>query len=131
MMRLKFDRKVMAIFGLMALTTSTVVGVVMLHQNSGLAQTNCACVPSEAQPQRGQKARSSGNFSTQGCSSTLIWNLPNGVSVDIMQDVSGGKDRRFYKVSNGNRMQNPDKRSLYIANPHGAQEGFQVCAFNT
>lgn len=126
-----FLNKLKKVIALLGLTALTILGVVMLHPNSTLAQTDCACVQSEAQPQHGQKARSSGNFSTQGCSSTLIWNLPDGVSVDIAQDVSGRKDPTFYKVSNGDRRQNPNKRSLYIANPHGAQKGFQVCALNT
>lgn len=132
-MFLKFNQKVIALLSLTALTIPIGVGVVMQHPNSALAQerTICSCIRSEAQPQRGQKARSSGNFSTEGCSTTLVWELPDGINVDIAQDISGGKDRGFYRVSNGVRRQNPNKRSLYIANPHGAQQGFQVCAINT
>ncbi|MFH7029190.1 MAG: hypothetical protein ACHBN1_28305 [Heteroscytonema crispum UTEX LB 1556] len=93
---------------------------------------SCACITSEAQPQRGQKNRSSGNFSTQGCTTTLRWSAPDGVSFNVMRDVSGGKDPvELQNVTNGSSTQNPNQRSLYIANPKGANKGFQVCAENT
>lgn len=131
-MFLKFTQKVKAILSLMVLTTLTVVGVVMLPNTSALAQTvsNCACVTSEAQPQVGQEARSSGNFSTQGCTTSIKWSLPSGINVDIAEDVSGGSDPTLFNVSNDAITQNPDKRDIYIANPKGAQKSFEVCALN-
>ena len=131
-MFLKFTQKVKAILSLMVLTTLTVVGVVMLPNTSALAQTvsTCACITSEAQPQNGQKARSSGNFSTQGCTTTIQWSLPGGIKVDIKEDISGGKDPTLFNVSNEAKKQNPNKRDIYIANPKGAQKSFEVCALN-
>ncbi|MBR8839982.1 MAG: hypothetical protein DSM106950_39790 [Stigonema ocellatum SAG 48.90 = DSM 106950] len=106
--------------------------VVTLPVTPVLAQQgSCACINSEAQPQRGQKSRSSGNFSTQGCPTTLRWSGPDGVTFDVMRDVSGGKDKlEIRNVTNGSSSQNPNQRNLYIANPHGAQKGFKVCANN-
>jgi hypothetical protein len=127
-MFLKLTQRVGALASLMALGMLTVDGVVRTSPSSAETVVPCACVQSEAQPQNGQKARSSGNFSTQGCSTTLYWQIPQGVSVDIKQDVSGGKDPTHFRVQMGARTQNPNQRSLYIANPRGAQAGFMACA---
>jgi hypothetical protein len=130
-MFLKLTQRVGSLASLMALGMLTVDGVVRTSPSSAQTSRLCTCVQSEAQPQNGQKARSSGNFSTQGCSTTLSWLLPTGISVDIKQDVSGGKDpTHFRRVQSGTRTRNPNKRSLYIANPRGARAGFRVCAFS-
>ncbi|MDZ8223707.1 hypothetical protein [Nostoc sp. ChiVER01] len=129
-MFLKFNQKIVLVLSLMGLITLIVMGVVILPSNSALALSNCACVTSEAQPQIGQSTRSSGNFSTQGCTTSLKWELPDGINVDIIQDVSGGRDRGWYNVSNDTTKQNPNQRSLYIGNPKGANKPFQVCALN-
>jgi hypothetical protein len=131
-MFLKFNKKV-AIFSSMALIFLPVVGVVTLPNSSALAEPGiCSCISSEAQPQQGQKNRSSGNFSTEGCTTTLKWTAPKGVSFKVMRDVSGGTDPViFTNVNNNTRTQNPKQRSLYIANPVGARKGFRVCARNT
>jgi hypothetical protein len=127
-MFLKLTQRVGSLASLMALGMLTVDGVVRTSPSSAQTGKPCACVQSEAQPQNGQKARSSGNFSTQGCSTTLSWVVPTGISVDIKQDVSGGKDPTHFRVQSGTRTRNPNKRSLYIANPRGARAGFRVCA---
>jgi hypothetical protein len=125
---MKFNQLLIGIFSFTALTA---LSVVMLPVTSA-APGRCACISSEAQPQRGQKNRSSGNFSTQGCTTTLRWSAPKGVSFNVMRDVSGGKDPvELPNISNGSSTQNPNQRSLYIANPKGAQKGFEVCANNT
>ncbi|WP_228061778.1 hypothetical protein [[Phormidium] sp. LEGE 05292] len=131
-MFLKFNQKI-AILSSMPLIFLPVVGIVTLPHFSALAQNGiCACASSEAQPQRGQRNRSSGNFSTQGCTTTLSWNAPKGVSFNVMRDVSGGRDPvELSNVARGTRTQNPNQRSLYIANPKGARGGFRVCARNT
>jgi hypothetical protein len=133
-MFLNFYQKA-AILSSMPLIFLPVIGVVNLPYSSAFAQDRggvCACIQSEAQPQRGQKNRSSGNFSTQGCTTTLDWDAPEGISFNVMRDVSGGRDP--VEISNANnkiRTQNPNQRSLYIANPRGAKEGFRACARNT
>jgi hypothetical protein len=107
---------------------------VTLPNSSALAETGrvCTCISSEAQPQRGQKNRSSGNFSTEGCTTTLHWTAPRGVHFKVMRDVSGGVDPVIFgHVDNNTRTRNVEQRSLYIANPAGARRGFRVCARNT
>lgn len=105
--------------------------IVMLPIGSASADT-CACVTSGSQPLKGQTNRSSGNFSTQGCSFDLRWTAPNNVSFKVMQDISGGFDPvKLRNVNNGSKTRNPDKRSLYIANPKGASDSFTVCAEKT
>lgn len=121
-----------SLVSLMTLGILTVDGVVMRPNTSALAQelSTCACVTSEAQPQRGQKHRSSGNFSTQGCTTSIQWSLPANIKIDIKEDISGGRDPNFYSLSNGAIKQNLNKRDIYIANPQGAQKSFEVCALN-
>ena len=126
----QLKKKVKLIVSTMILMVLTVAAVVGLSNNSALADTTCACVTSEAQPQNGQKTRSSGNFSTQGCTSTLSWILPPNINVGIYRDVSGGKDQFKYDVNNGVRTQNTNLRNLYTGNPRGANSPFQVCALN-
>lgn len=126
---MKLNQLVIGIPSFIVLALSSVV---TLHITPALAQSrSCACINSEAQPQRGQKNRSSGNFSSQGCSTSLRWSSPDGVSFNVMRDVSGGKDPvELSNVTNGSITPNPNQRSLYIANPRGAQTGFRACANN-
>lgn len=91
-----------------------------------------ASVRSEGQPQNGQKHRSSGNFSTQNAVSgfnKFCWvvsntNVPNSVKFDVKQDKSFGSDpTKYSNVVNGSVTTTTEKRSLYIANPKGANSG--------
>jgi hypothetical protein len=126
----QLKKKVKLIVSTITLMVLIVIGVVVLPSYPALADVNCACVTSEAQPQNGQKTRSSGNFSTQGCTTTLAWIVPPNVTVGIYRDVSGGKDQFKYDVTNGVRTQNTNLRNLYAGNPRAANSPFQVCALN-
>lgn len=125
---MKLNRLLLGVFSLTALTASSMVMPPVTSAAPGI----CTCITSEAQPQREQKSRSSGNFSTQGCTTTLKWTSPTGVSFAVVQDVSAGKDRvQIATATNGSRTQNPNQRNLYIASPNGARSAFRVCANNT
>jgi hypothetical protein len=125
---MKLNQLLTVIFSFTSLTPLLVVTLPVAPASAN----SCACITSEAQPQRNQKNRSSGNFSTQGCTTTLRWSAPDGVRFNVMRDVSRGKDPvELRNVSNGLSIQNPSQRSLYIANPNGANKAFQVCANNT
>ncbi|WP_375514662.1 hypothetical protein [uncultured Nostoc sp.] len=126
----QLKQKIKSIVSTIILMVLIITGMVVLPNNSALADTNCACVTSEAQPQNGQKTRSSGNFSTQGCTSTVSWILPPNVTLGIYRDVSGGKDKFVYDINNGVRTPNSNLRNLYAGNPRGANSPFQVCALN-
>jgi hypothetical protein len=122
---MKFNQLLTAIFSFTALS------VVMQPPTPAFAQSTCACVTSEPRPQSGQRNRSSGNFSTQGCSSSLRWSSPPGITYDIKQDRSRRSDpTRLFGLTNGVRTGNPNERSLYIANPRNASSNFRVCAIN-
>ncbi|MBH8566662.1 DeoR family transcriptional regulator [Nostoc sp. CENA67] len=96
------------------------------------ADTLCATVTSEAQPQSGQKNRSSGNFSTQGCGPRLKWTSPPLIVYRVMRDVSGGTDPVILgAVTNGLVTNAINERSLYIANPQNAKQSFQVTVYST
>jgi hypothetical protein len=125
---MKLNQLLPAILSFTSLTPLLVVTLPVAPASAA----SCACITSEAQPQLGQKNRSSGNFSTQGCTTTLTWSAENGVSFNVMRDISRGKDPvELRDVTNGLSTQNPNQRSLYIANPSGANKAFQVCANNT
>jgi len=95
-----------------------------------------AAVQSEPQPQKGQKHRSSGNFSTvsaDSCATILIFKIDksnpkwNSIRFDVKEDKSEGKDPVIYTdVYSGNREPVVRERSLYIANPEGADADFTV-----
>ena len=122
---MKFNQLLTAIFSFTALS------VVMQPPAPAFAQSTCACVTSESRPQAGQTARSSGNFSTQGCAASLRWTAPTPIVFDVKQDVSGGTDPTpFSGLTNDVVTVNPNQRSLYIANPRNAGGNFTVCAIN-
>ncbi len=122
---MKFNQLLTAIFSF------TTLSVVMQPPTPAFAQNTCACVTSESRPQRGQKNRSSGNFSTQGCSASLKWTSPTPIVFDVKQDRTGRSDpTTFSGLTNGVVTVNPNQRSLYIANPKNASGNFRVCAVN-
>ncbi|WP_310483181.1 DeoR family transcriptional regulator [Chamaesiphon sp. VAR_48_metabat_403] len=124
---MKFNRLLLGIFSLATLTASSMV----MPPITSAAPKICSCAISQARPERGQKSRSSGNFSTQGCARSLIWNSPKGVSFTVVKDVSAGKDRvEISNVKHGLQTQNPNQEKLYIANPRGALVPFRVCAID-
>lgn len=85
-------------------------------------------VKSEAGPQKGQKERSSGNFSTSGMGggSSIYWTCPEGVSFDIKIDKTGTDPFFANGVTNGTITSFTDNSKLYIANPKGAKDAFEV-----
>ncbi len=95
-----------------------------------------AAVQSDPHPQPGQEHRSSGNFSTDNAASSatsFVFKVDksnpkwNSIHFDVMQDVSGGTDPVIYtNVFDGNRETVVRERSLYIANPEGADADFTV-----
>ncbi|MBC6433927.1 DeoR family transcriptional regulator [Nostoc sp. HG1] len=123
---MKFNQLLTAIFSFTALS------VVVQPSTPAFAQSPpCACITSEAQPQAGQDARSSGNFSTQGCNANLKVSVPSPIVFDIKEDVSGGFDPTpFPGLTNDVVIVNPNQRSLYIANPRNAGGNFTVCVVN-
>ncbi|MCC5643149.1 hypothetical protein LC607_09380 [Nostoc sp. CHAB 5824] len=122
---MKFNQLLTAIFSF------TAFSVMMQPPAPVFAQSTCACVTSESRPQSGQRNRSSGNFSTQGCAASLKWTAPIPIVFDVKQDVSGGSDPTpFSGLTNDVVTVNPNQRSLYIANPKNANASFTVCALN-
>ncbi len=96
-----------------------------------------ATVVSEGQPQKGQKHRSSGNFSTQTQNPPQMvqwWVTDNThsseIKFDVMEDIKLGHDPVIYAgLTNGAITKYYSSRSLYIANPQntgGQQFGVQV-----
>jgi len=86
-----------------------------------------ATVRSEPEPQSGQKHRSSDNFSVKGCENSLEWVIPEGIRVDIKEDKRFGVDpTHFTGVRNGQITDSPMSSKLYIANPSGASQPFDV-----
>ncbi|MEH2180485.1 DeoR family transcriptional regulator [Nostoc sp.] len=125
---MKFNQLLTAIFSFTALSAAIQPPIPVLAQSP---PNTCACITSEAAPQAGQKARSSGNFSTQGCAANLRWSVPTPIVFDVAKDVSGGSDPTLYPgVTNDVVTVNPNERSLYIANPRNAPGNFTVCAIN-
>ncbi len=83
-------------------------------------------VTSSPTPQRCQKHRSSGNFSTQdvpGGFNKFYWkvsgrNVPNSINFDVMQDKPIGNDPVIYRnLKYGCVTEIKEFRGLYIANP--------------
>ena len=99
-------------------------------------ETLIAAVQSEPQPQKGQKHRSSGDFSTDNADSSatgLLFKINksnpkwNSIHFDVKEDKSGGKDPVIYTdVYSGNREPVVRERTLYIADPEGADTDFTV-----
>lgn len=105
-----------------------------------MAQQLIASITSDPRPQSGQKHRSSGNFSTEGAPSgthNIQWTIamsdgssPDGITFDVMKDVSGGTDPTIWSgVRNGSQTSYSSYRSVYIANPSGASKSFTVLAY--
>ncbi|MFF2887943.1 DeoR family transcriptional regulator [Paenibacillus sp. NPDC057967] len=93
-------------------------------------------IRSEKAPLSGQKHRSSGNFSTEVLppgTKRLRWEVEGGgvdqydITFDVKRDVSAGTDpTELDDVISGNTSKVISARSLYIANPSGAQTSFLV-----
>jgi hypothetical protein len=92
-----------------------------------------ATVRSQGEPQRGQKGRSSGNFSTdtmpQGYNN-LCWQVsetsainPSEIKFNVKEDVRVLKDKtKFSDVTNGAKTDVKKARNLYISSPSGAYD---------
>jgi hypothetical protein len=100
-----------------------------------MAEKLLAAVTSDAQPQPGQKHRSSGNFSTQDApvgTNALRWEIadtgnPNGIRFGVKDDKSVGVDPPVFEdVYNNKQTGYVADRSLYVANPEGASSKFTV-----
>jgi hypothetical protein len=105
-----------------------------------MAATEIARIISEPEPLRGQRHRSSENFSTESIpdgATYLSFTVQGGgtnvdrITFDIMQDISGGEDPVIYPgESNGSQSPNVTKYpALYIANPKGAVSNFEVIVY--
>lgn len=98
-----------------------------------------ASVTSEPQPQKGQKHRSSGDFSTDGVPngySKLYWEVsgvpvPKGISFDVNKDKTGTDPVIFRNLTDGSVTGVFEDRQLYIANPRGANTSFLVTVYAT
>ena len=94
-------------------------------------------------PFKGQKHRSSGNFSTRYIQDangkkpkSLFWEILsddqkeiNKITFQVYEDVPGGIDKGKFKkkrIRNGQRTPFIDERKLYIYLPKGAKKPFKV-----
>lgn len=89
-------------------------------------------VTSQGQPQKGQKNRSSGNFSTEFAVegfNKFYWEItrteqPQGIKFNVMRDKSAARDPVEYSdLTDGSVTDIKKLRSLYIANPKGSHGG--------
>lgn len=86
---------------------------------------------SQKSPLSGQKNRSSGNylFTNEAFSpcNKVKWSCPEGISFNIMKDHTAAKDDVILKgVCNGAITKAPSGEGLYISNPIGATEEFEI-----
>ena len=93
--------------------------------------TTIATATSEMNPESGQKHRSGPDFGLSSNSgNNIMVSTVNGVTFDIMEDVSGGKDPTVAgSVTNGATLPGNCLRmgaNYYIANPSGAKSSFTV-----
>lgn len=99
-----------------------------------------ASITSEAQPQSGQKHRSSGNFSTESAPSgthKLTWVVTpldgspaDGIYLDVMKDVTAGRDTTEWSgIRSDQQTDYKAFRNVYIANPSGASGKFTVSVY--
>lgn len=92
-----------------------------------------ASVTSEGNPQKGQKHRSSGNFSTEGVPggyNKFEWRItkvdrdPKGIQFNVKKDKSAGIDPQEYgNLTDGSITDIKQIRNLYIADPRGSNGG--------
>jgi hypothetical protein len=86
------------------------------------------CVKSGAGPKPGQSSRSSTDFSTLDLADNIKFIFPDDITLAIVENIGNGKDDDvFTNVRNGDVKQNPKKKQLYVANPMGTQEDFDIC----
>lgn len=94
-----------------------------------------ATVRSQGEPQRGQKARSSGNFSTDNMPqgySYLCWEVsetsaikPSEIKFNVTEDRRVLKDKSMFReVTHSTKTEIKKARNLYISNPSGAYDQF-------
>lgn len=105
-----------------------------------VAQQLIASIVSTPKHQSGQKHRSSGNFSTGNAptdTSQIRWvvvtddgSSPDGISFDVMQDIHWDTDPTIWSGVRTNQQTNyQSHRSVYIANPSGAESNFTVLVY--
>ena len=83
-------------------------------------------ITSSYKPQDGQSHRSSENFNL-GDQDMYRIECPDGVSFDIMEDVTGNDNIIVSGISNGGLIPNPgSSKDLYIANPSGRTAAFMI-----
>ena len=84
-------------------------------------------VKSESKPQKGQKHRSSDDFSTKGMNSQkLLWTCPDGITFDVNINKSGKDDVWASNLFNMAITDLSPNANLYIADPKGANESFTI-----
>lgn len=103
-----------------------------------ITQNPVATVVSSPKPQPGQKHRSSGNFNLgpKPASNGILWKISGtanagSITFDVMIDKSAAHDPTpFSGLHDGSVTNWNDSRSLYIANPKGADGNFTVEAYD-
>lgn len=110
-----------------------VFGKISLHSNFDgkyVIGNSSVTIYSEAAPQKGQKHRSSDNFSTKTLKQDdmryMIVACPDGITFNINVDKIGTDEEWTYDVYNGAILDFRDSDKLYIADPEGATERFEV-----
>lgn len=85
-------------------------------------------IHSEPKPLNGQHHRSSENFGTNDLPDwgSLRWTCPNGVSFKVKKDVNGHDPTEFENVKNGTVTNYKSHRNLYISDPKGINEAFDI-----
>lgn len=109
-----------------------------------MAEQLLASVSSSAGPQKGQKNRSSGGFSTEGAphgTTGLIWRIvphdssisPDKITFNVMLDKSAAKDPVVWSgLTNDRKTGYSSARDYYIANPSFSEpksSGFNVLVY--
>jgi len=96
------------------------------------SEGNSVSVTSEKGPQKGQKHRSSNNFSTsslqgsKGAPNYMVVSCPDKVTFDLNVDKSGTDEVYDNDVYNGAILPYRNSDKFYIANPSGASSSFTV-----
>lgn len=84
-------------------------------------------VISEDGPQKGERHRSSTNFSTIGMNKgKILWSCDDGITFDVNIDKSGSDDVFASSLFNTAITDFYESDHLYIANPNGASDDFTI-----
>lgn len=96
--------------------------------------SNSKIILSDKCPKRGQNHRSSSNFDTSALvGDAMKWSCEDGISFTVNMDIgSGGADREIISsVRNGSITEMVHSAKLYISDPKGASEPFEITVSGT